>query len=497
MPSSNCPRDEDLNPYRPPVDVQAPCERFDWSCLWVCLALAFTGSVMVFACGAAFGCYLPYHPGLPGGRCSLSFDAFVGGIGVLISVAACLLPLLRRGTRFLTIIMVVLLLPAGCRFLNDYTECGVGSGGASDCEQWNGPRQFSVQVGKGPEPGKPNHSQLSKDHDDHPLHVIAAECAAEASRTVGKAMAKAWAGEKTLAEVQHTALGYFFHPQRMRVFTVGDTVPDAEVFFATNSFVLDAKDKQVLRQVKDILDSDSALVVDIWAYANDGGSLAADRKLSNRRGDAVRDYLVNDLKVPRSQIGAVVPGSTGPSVLDSYQTAEAQAARGRRVEFRVVKAGGGTEPQRSIMRKIEEWSKQPANQKAIKQTGSEEWAWGQVKKVEEALKKLNKVQKDPWGAAVEFYQQLEKLRGETDAKKLKEGAKKAGEGAKDLAQGAKKKYDTAKEDAKAIKDKELPSAKKKAEEVGGEALDAQEPVPGAKQTEKALKGAKSVLGEKK
>jgi hypothetical protein len=63
----------------------------------------------------------------------------VGGIGVLISVAACLLPLLRRGTRFLTIIMVVLLLPAGCRFLNDYLECGVGSGGGSDCERWNGP----------------------------------------------------------------------------------------------------------------------------------------------------------------------------------------------------------------------------------------------------------------------------------------------------------------------------------------------------------------------
>jgi outer membrane protein OmpA-like peptidoglycan-associated protein len=307
-------------------------------------------------------------------------------------------------------------------------------------------------------------------------------------------MAQAWAGKKTLAEVQDTALSYFFHPERVCLFAAGDTVPDAQVLFSKNSAALDAKDKQVLAQVKDILDGDSALVVDIWAYANDGGSLAADRKLSSRRGDAVRDYLVNDLKVPRSQIGTVVPGSTGPSVLDSYQTDEAQAARGRRVEFRVVKAGGGTQSQRSIMHKIETWSKQPTNQKAIKQAGSEEWAWGQVKKVEEELKKLNKAQKDPWGAAVEFYKQLEKLREDADAKKLKEGAKKVGEGAKDVAEGAKRKYEAAKEDAKVIKDKELPSAKKKAEEVGKKALDAEEPVPGAKQTQKALEG---VLGEKK
>jgi hypothetical protein len=258
--------------------------------------------------------------------------------------------------------------------------------------------------------------------------------------------------------------------------------------------MLDGKDQHVLRQVKDVLDADSALVVDIWAYANDGGSLAADKKLSNQRGDAVKDYLVSDLKIPRSQIGAVVPGSTGPSVLDSYQTDEKQAQRGRRVEFRVVKASAGTKSQQSILRKIEMWSKQPANQKAIKQAGSKDWAWGQVKKVEQTLKKLDKVQKDPWGAAVRFYQQLDKLRREADAKKLKERAKEAAKGAKELGDAAKKKYEGAKEDAKAIKDKELPSAKRKAKEVGGKALEAEEPVPGAKQTQKALEG---VLGEKK
>jgi hypothetical protein len=62
----------------------------------------------------------------------------------------------------------------------------------------------------------PTHSQLAKDHDDHPLHAIAARCAMIAVRTAGRAMTEAWQGKidetKLLAEVSK----FFVHPFNRR-----------------------------------------------------------------------------------------------------------------------------------------------------------------------------------------------------------------------------------------------------------------------------------------
>ncbi|WNG20217.1 HET-C-related protein [Cystobacter fuscus] len=61
----------------------------------------------------------------------------------------------------------------------------------------------------------PTHSQLAKDHDDHPLHALAANLAAGAVLDVGKTLQRAWLGKATADEVVLTAAHYFLHPAHL------------------------------------------------------------------------------------------------------------------------------------------------------------------------------------------------------------------------------------------------------------------------------------------
>ncbi|ATB35919.1 hypothetical protein CYFUS_001333 [Cystobacter fuscus] len=58
----------------------------------------------------------------------------------------------------------------------------------------------------------PTHTQLAKDHDDHPLHALAATLAAGAVLDVGKVIQRAWSGKATADDVVLTASHYFLHP---------------------------------------------------------------------------------------------------------------------------------------------------------------------------------------------------------------------------------------------------------------------------------------------
>ncbi|WP_002622016.1 HET-C-related protein [Cystobacter fuscus] len=59
----------------------------------------------------------------------------------------------------------------------------------------------------------PTHSQLSKDHDDHPLHLLAAALAMEVVREIGGLIAGVWTGKGTVETVVREALKYFVHPE--------------------------------------------------------------------------------------------------------------------------------------------------------------------------------------------------------------------------------------------------------------------------------------------
>jgi hypothetical protein len=62
----------------------------------------------------------------------------------------------------------------------------------------------------------PTHSQIAKDHDDHPLHVLASNLAGGASKDVGLAIQKAWNGGASADDVVAAASRYVVHPSHIR-----------------------------------------------------------------------------------------------------------------------------------------------------------------------------------------------------------------------------------------------------------------------------------------
>lgn len=61
----------------------------------------------------------------------------------------------------------------------------------------------------------PSHSQLAKDHDDHPFHTLAGLLATEAVKTVGKEMADHWKGDRK-ANPGSIAANFLVHPYECR-----------------------------------------------------------------------------------------------------------------------------------------------------------------------------------------------------------------------------------------------------------------------------------------
>jgi hypothetical protein len=74
-----------------------------------------------------------------------------------------------------------------------------------------------IQTHSGADPHKtgstdPSHSQLSKDHAEHPLHIIAAGCASIAIKDVARAMINHWHNGSDVKPTD-IAVSYFAHPQ--------------------------------------------------------------------------------------------------------------------------------------------------------------------------------------------------------------------------------------------------------------------------------------------
>ncbi|WP_308197959.1 HET-C-related protein [Anaeromyxobacter oryzisoli] len=70
----------------------------------------------------------------------------------------------------------------------------------------------------------PTHSQLAKDHDDHPLHVLAARLAGMASKEVAAAVQGAWSGRGGRDEPLRTAAQYLIHPARIQAGTAPELI---------------------------------------------------------------------------------------------------------------------------------------------------------------------------------------------------------------------------------------------------------------------------------
>ncbi len=70
----------------------------------------------------------------------------------------------------------------------------------------------TVQTRRNNRPKIPSHTQLAKDHDDHPLHDLAARMARDAVANVFTVTRAAWRGRATGAQVGEVAASYFVHP---------------------------------------------------------------------------------------------------------------------------------------------------------------------------------------------------------------------------------------------------------------------------------------------
>lgn len=91
----------------------------------------------------------------------------------------------------------------------------------------------------------PTHSQLAKDHDDHPLHAVAAQCAKLMVRDVGLAMRDAWQGTLTPDALSTRALRYFIHPDDIDVRVApgpGQLLGQVQAFADTNPAVIKSLD---------------------------------------------------------------------------------------------------------------------------------------------------------------------------------------------------------------------------------------------------------------
>jgi hypothetical protein len=97
----------------------------------------------------------------------------------------------------------------------------------------------------------PTHSQLAKDHDDHPLHAIAAKCAKLMVADVGLAMRDVWFGQLSVNALVDRALAYMVHPNdidlavesgQRRIFKL------IEAFADTNASVLPLLDLPHMKQ---------------------------------------------------------------------------------------------------------------------------------------------------------------------------------------------------------------------------------------------------------
>jgi hypothetical protein len=78
---------------------------------------------------------------------------------------------------------------------------------------------------KDPSSTHPTHSQLAKDHDDHPLHTLTARLAMGAVRDVGSLMAQVWKKQQDVDAVIQAALKYLVHPE-----DIHDTATDGRAW---------------------------------------------------------------------------------------------------------------------------------------------------------------------------------------------------------------------------------------------------------------------------
>ncbi len=112
----------------------------------------------------------------------------------------------------------------------------------------------------------------------------------------------------------------------------------ATVTFRSGSSTLSPQAKQQLDEVAAMAQTLRGYVVEVTGFASSDGDPAANKKLSDRRAQAVRDYLVMNHNIPLRRIGSSYGYGETQAVADN-STREGRA-QNRRVEVKVMVSRG-------------------------------------------------------------------------------------------------------------------------------------------------------------
>ncbi len=118
-----------------------------------------------------------------------------------------------------------------------------------------------------------------------------------------------------------------------RLYKKNDQMTFNNIYFEFDSAKLTNNSHTILDNLKPIFDNNPNIVVQIEGHTDDLGSQKYNLKLSQKRAEAVRAYLIKNLNVNPDQLTAVGIGEAKP--IASNKTEEGQA-KNRRIVFKVL-----------------------------------------------------------------------------------------------------------------------------------------------------------------
>lgn len=175
--------------------------------------------------------------------------------------------------------------------------------------------------------------KMKNDAYDTYLACHTAEGIAKANKAT--AMANAICPAKTAAPAKKVILAA---PVTFPVVAKKATIILGEVYFANDSFALTAEAKETLKKNIVIIKENSNTKISIEGHASAIGTKSYNMKLSTKRVDAVRNYLIAEGGISSDRLNTVAYGENEPIVKEKKPvTKESSAAKANRVVIEVVK----------------------------------------------------------------------------------------------------------------------------------------------------------------
>ncbi len=139
--------------------------------------------------------------------------------------------------------------------------------------------------------------------------------------------------ENFIVKEGHTSLKPFLKNVYLKKISVNQKIVLNNIFFASLSYDLEEESVVELAKVKELLQRNPKLKIEIGGHTDNVGSDADNIRLSNQRAKAVKNYLVETLKVDTKRISSKGYGEAEP--VSNNETEEGRALN-RRIEIKVV-----------------------------------------------------------------------------------------------------------------------------------------------------------------